>query len=534
LNRYLVHMRDAAQRWFKFDNVGQSPHKRSSHAVASDGTRVFVLGGYSEGAQSDEISSIHVFDTSMYFRFVISSASKIENTEHIKYPDPKPNAVNSNEKTTQLVWKSSTDPRTQEQPQHRKSSSSEAYGASRLQNATPADSVRPATHERNPGPNDRPLESKPRRPSEDDVREDSTEFHGKFAAPHSSTKGEVTRLELERQLSVLPAVQTERDRRITRLTALLEQAEANAAEAAKRVGLEHAGRLLMQTSLVERRDAELVDMQARVRDFRSQFSDSQTTVQRLESQNKRITRELNKSREAADQHKNEAERLNNGMEELKANHETAIETAIAQARKQAGSLQRDKSDLQQSLDTLKAEMARSNPRLPRMGSPMTPEGRERYDLLTPNDREMDDAFSPAPSTSRRRGDTSVMFSADGDFNSSPNASPSRPIQAPSHPSDEVEALPQYERELTNVRAKLEANESELEAVRLRLTDAEKGLARSKAEADTLRAQTATGSMSRDEDQVTRSLMERMRALEEVASKRWNEKSLEDMECRNEG
>jgi hypothetical protein len=170
-----------------------------------------------------------------------------------------------------------------------------------------------------------------------------------------------------------------------------------------------------------------------------------------------------------------------------------------------------------------------------MGSPMTPEGRERSDLLTPNDREMDDVFSPAPSTSRRRGDTSVMFSADGDFNSSPDVSPSRRFQAPSHPSHEVEALPQYERELTNVRSKLEANESELEAVRLRLTDAEKGLAKSKTEADTLRAQTATGSMNRDEDQVTRMLMERMRALEaEVASKRWNEKSIEDMECRNEG
>jgi hypothetical protein len=64
-------------------------------------------------------------------------------------------------------------------------------------------------------------------------------------------------------------------------------------------------------------------------------------------------------------------------------------------------------------------------------------------------------------------------------------------------------------------------------------DVEKGLAKSKAEADTLCAQTATGSVNRDEDQVTR-LMERMQALEEVASKWWNEKSIEDMECRNEG
>jgi hypothetical protein len=77
LNRYLVHMRNAAQRWFKFDNVGTSPYRRSYHAMASDGTRVFVLGGYSTDARSDEISLIHVFDTSMHFRSVMSSGQPL-------------------------------------------------------------------------------------------------------------------------------------------------------------------------------------------------------------------------------------------------------------------------------------------------------------------------------------------------------------------------------------------------------------------------------------------------------------------------
>ena len=79
-------------------------------------------------------------------------------------------------------------------------------------------------------------------------------------------------MELERKLLVSPALaaQTERDQLIARQTdelakksALLERAEA----AAKRVGLElseHADRLLMQTSLVEQRDAEIVDMQAKL------------------------------------------------------------------------------------------------------------------------------------------------------------------------------------------------------------------------------------------------------------------------------
>ncbi len=74
LIRYLVHMRNAAQRWFKFPNVGPSPHKRSGHAMASDGTRVFVLGGILPDARAAAgISLIHVFDTSMFFRSLISS-----------------------------------------------------------------------------------------------------------------------------------------------------------------------------------------------------------------------------------------------------------------------------------------------------------------------------------------------------------------------------------------------------------------------------------------------------------------------------
>ena len=126
-----------------------------------------------------------------------------------------------------------------------------------------------------------------------------------------------------------------------------------------------------------------------MQDLRSQFWDSQITALRLESENKRVTRQLN---EAVDQRRYESERLKNGMEELKANNETAI----AQARKQTASVQRDKSGLQQSLDTLKAETARLNRRLPRMGSPMTPEVGERSDLLTLNDREIDDVSGLAP------------------------------------------------------------------------------------------------------------------------------------------
>ena len=90
LNRYLVHMRNVAQRWFRFHNVGPSPYKRSHHTMASYGTRVFVLGGYSEGAGSDEISLIHDFDTSTCFRSVVSSGQpsklRTQNTSNTRIP----------------------------------------------------------------------------------------------------------------------------------------------------------------------------------------------------------------------------------------------------------------------------------------------------------------------------------------------------------------------------------------------------------------------------------------------------------------
>ena len=295
------------------------------------------------------------------FCHLIWTVSKTENTEYIKYPETDPNAFSPNEKATQLARKSSAGPTTQEQPQHSTSSSSEAHGVSPLRKATPAVLGRPAS---------------PQNTHEGDVSEGSIGYHAKSAAPHSSSEGDIARSELERQLTVSLAAQTERDQRIVQLTdelalksALLDEAEAKATEAAKRAGLElreHADRLLMQSSQVNQRCVELRDMQAKP--------------------------------------------------------------------------------------------------------------------------------------------------------------PSRDQQ-----------IEQYEKELANVRAKLEARESELEAIRLRLADAEKGWIKSKAEADALRAQTAAGFVNRDDDQVIRRLMERVRAIEaQMASMRWNEKGIEEMEYRNEG
>ena len=90
----------------------------------------------------------------------------------------------------------------------------------------------------------------------------------------------------------------------------------------------------------------------------------------------------------------------------------------------------------------------------------------------------------------------------------------------------AEANEQSQRELTEMRVELEARKSESAASRLRLGDTENGCAKSKADANTNRNQTATGLVIADEDRVVHRLMERVQAMEvEIASLRWNEKAL---------
>lgn len=87
-------------------------------------------------------------------------------------------------------------------------------------------------------------------------------------------------------------------------------------------------------------------------------------------------------------------------------------------------------------------------------------------------------------------------------------------------------LEQAEANATEVKAR----ESELAAVRLLLADTENGCAKGKAEGN----QNVTGLANTDEDRVVHRLMKRMQDMEaEIASLRWNDKSFETMECRNE-
>jgi hypothetical protein len=232
--------------------------------MASSGTRVFMFGGrLATGALADESALIHVLETSMYFFLSFWTTSKFE-TEPIKNSKPHPITVETSEKTTQPPLKSSVGPSTQEQQQHFTSSSSDAYVAHGTSSQKPISEElgRPATpqitRERNPSPNGLP--SQP------------TGVNGKTRRVPENDESRV--VELERQLSATLAAQTERDQRLAQLTeelalksALLEQAEGNAAEATKRAGLEPrelADWLLPQTLVVEHKDAELVKLQAKL------------------------------------------------------------------------------------------------------------------------------------------------------------------------------------------------------------------------------------------------------------------------------
>ena len=68
----LVHIQYPAQRLTAFQDIGLGPCGRRAHEMASDGRRIFVLGGrLSSGAQVEDAKLTHVLDTSMYFPFAI-------------------------------------------------------------------------------------------------------------------------------------------------------------------------------------------------------------------------------------------------------------------------------------------------------------------------------------------------------------------------------------------------------------------------------------------------------------------------------
>ena len=275
------------------------------------------------------------------------------------------------------------------------------------------------------------MNDKPRHVQEEDDSEGLTEYHAERVALGASSEKEVARLDHERIADLerrLSETLTERDRHVARLTdqlaqksALLEQAEANAAEAK-----EHA-------------KLELRNLQAK----------------------------LDESLLSRD----------HALEQAEAN--------VAEAKERAGLELRE---LQVKLD----------------------------ELMLSRDEHL-----------------RTLEQVQGDLQKATSCA----AEANERSQRACEQIGEYETKLAEARAELEKKKSELEAVRLQLTDTKDGWAKSSAKEEKLCAQpeNIAGPVNTDEDRVTRGIMERVRAMEaEIASLRWSEKNFETMECSNEG
>ena len=402
------------------------------------------------------------------------------------------------------------------------------------------------TRDRIPDPNDLPsllpgINDKPRRvPEEDDDGEGSTEHHdAKLVAPDASSEKEAAWVEheriadLERQLLEMLAERAQLTDQLAQKSALLEQAEANAAEVKKRAGLEQRDlqakldELLLSRDQAEVNAAEVMDRAGlEKRDLQAKLD------------------ELLLSRDLAEANAAEVERragfeqreLQAKLDELLLSRDLAEANAAEElkcARLEQRELQAKLDELQLSRDLAKANAAEVEKRA----------GFEQRELQAKLDDLLlsrDQAEAKAAEVEKRAGfeQRELQAKLDDLLLSRDHWQALEQAQSASQKAtfSAAEANEPSQQGLVGVHAKLEASESEL-AVRLRLMDAEVGWAKSKAEADTLRVgtQAAAGLVNMDVDRVMWRLMERVRSVEaEMASLRGNEKGIGEMECRNEG
>ncbi|SCV74331.1 BQ2448_6763 [Microbotryum intermedium] len=115
---------------------------------------------------------------------------------------------------------------------------------------------------------------------------------------------------------------------------------------------------------VEKYKEENWNLELVTQDLRTNLTDAQSSLQKAELERQRALRELATTRETLDTQRSEAEKLAHQLEEFKQKHETDLATM----RKQTAGLQRDKSDLQGTLEGLKTELATRARGIKRAGS----------------------------------------------------------------------------------------------------------------------------------------------------------------------
>ncbi|KAG8832152.1 hypothetical protein FRC17_001904 [Serendipita sp. 399] len=210
------------------------------------------------------------------------------------------------------------------------------------------------------------------------------------------------------------------------------------------------GALRTQEANADKYKEENWNLEVQLQEVRAQMNKTQSALERSETEQRVAQKQMTTLRETSESHKIESERLNNQLTELKSKHETNV----AQMRKQAATLQREKGELQANVETLKAEVAKKAKTVARFGSPMTPND-NRY--LTParatefGEEDGEDVFGTVGST-RRRMDSSLVFGDGYDLDLdalSPDVSPiknsslsGKSPAIPNHAASEIEALKQ--------------------------------------------------------------------------------------------
>lgn len=174
------------------------------------------------------------------------------------------------------------------------------------------------------------------------------------------------------------------------------------------------------------------NLEYQIQELQSKLTEAQADRQRTDAEHKRTLKQLTSAREVADGQKNEAERLQSTVEELKAKHETDI----AQMRKTVAGLQREKGDLQTTVDGLKAEMAQKARTAPKFSLPGTPIDGYHDPLLD------DDVFTGTGSRRKLDNQSLATPGEADDFEGSPESSPSKPVPSTPLHSTELESLRQ--------------------------------------------------------------------------------------------
>src|SRR5260370_20241790 len=167
-----------------------------------------------------------------------------------------------------------------------------------------------------------------------------------------------------------------------------------------------------------------------------------------------MLKQLSFDQETINDQKNETERLQSSLDDVKLKHKTDI----TQMRKTMASLQQERSNLLTSLDALKLDMAKKSQTLPNcFGSLVTP-----MDVTRALSEDDDEVFTGSNSM-HRKYDSTTLHSVTKGAEDDPwlDTSPSKPstITTPSHPSTEVEDLKQS---LTHAHQQMSALKSSVQ------------------------------------------------------------------------